>query len=367
MTEKIRNFIKKEIVFCISFIAAVISAFFVKPSAEYIGYINFSVLALLFCLMAAIEGLKQSGVFSLTASWLVNSANGMRKLYIILITLCFFSSMFITNDVALIAFVPLTIILMKEYKSDLIKTIAGETIAANLGSMLTPLGNPQNLFIYENSGMNLLEFTIIMLPLSAISYILLLISSLMISKQALQPNSEHISFDKKSSAVYGILFLICLLTVLHIVPYGICTAIILITLLIYNRKVLANVDYILLLTFVCFFIFSGNLAAIPQAEKIISAILENNTLAASFLISQIISNVPCTILLYPFCNDIKALMFGVGVGGLGTPVASLASLISYKIYANSDEAKGGKYLLVFMGMCIAFLIILLPSAYFLLK
>ena len=367
MTEKIRNFIKKEIVFCISFIAAIISAFFVKPSAEYIGYINFSVLAILFCLMAAIEGLKQSGIFAIAASWLVNSANSLRKLYLILITLCFFSSMFITNDVALIAFVPLTIILMKDYKSDLIKTIAGETIAANLGSMLTPLGNPQNLFIYENSGMNLFQFIIIILPLSAISYILLCISSLMISKQSLQPDSEHTDFDKKGSIVYGILFLMCLLTVLHIVSYSVCTAIILITLLIYNRKVLANVDYMLLLTFVCFFIFSGNLAAIPQAEKIISGILQNNTLAASFLISQIISNVPCTILLYPFCTDINALMFGVGIGGLGTPVASLASLISYKIYANSDGAKGGKYLYVFTILCIVFLIILFPTAYILVK
>lgn len=364
--KKIKEFIKKETVFCISFIAALISAFFVTPSAEYIGYINFSVLALLFCLMAAIEGLKQSGVFTLTAAKLITSANGLRKLYIILITLCFFSSMFITNDVALIAFVPLTIILMKEHKSDLIKTIAGETIASNLGSMLTPLGNPQNLFIYEKSGMNPLQFILTMLPLSAVSYILLLISSLIISKESLSPESKKTEIDKKGSLIYGILFGLCLLTVMHILPYYICTAIIIITLLIFNRKVLANVDYILLLTFVCFFIFSGNLAAIPQAKTLISEILENNTLTASFLISQVISNVPCTILLYPFCTDIKALLYGVGIGGLGTPVASLASLISYKIYANSDDSKSGKYFAVFIIMCIAFLIILYPTALILL-
>lgn len=366
MIEKLGKFIKKEIVFCISFIVAVISMFIIPPSKDYISYINFSVLALLFCLMSAIEGLKQSGIFSLTASALLKYAKDLRKLCFILVTLCFFSSMFITNDVALIAFVPLTVMLMKDYGKDLLKTVALETVSANLGSMLTPLGNPQNLFIYEKSGMNPIEFVLTMLPIAGVSFVMLSISTLIVSKKPIEKPTNNIEFDKKGSIICGILFLMCILTVFHIIPYAICTAIIIVSLLIYRKEILMKVDYMLLLTFVCFFIFSGNLSAMPQIQQFFSDILKEHTLEASLLCSQVISNVPATVLLYPFCTDIKALLYGVDIGGLGTPVASLASLISYRIYITAKNAQGGKYLAVFMLICIIFLAVLYPFARFIL-
>ena len=366
MIKKVSNFIKKETVFCISLVVAVISMFIIPPSSSYIGYINFSVLALLFCLMSAIEGLKQSGIFSLTASALLKYAKDLRKLCFILITLCFFSSMLITNDVALIAFVPLTVMLMKDYKKDLLKTVALETVSANLGSMLTPLGNPQNLFIYEKSGMKPVEFLLTMLPVAIISFVMLSVSTLIVSKKPIEKPNTDIEFDRKGSIICGILFLMCILTVLHVIPYAICTAVIIVSLLIYRKKILMKVDYMLLLTFVCFFIFSGNLSAMPQIQQFFSDILKEHTLEASLLCSQVISNVPATVLLYPFCTDIKALLYGVDIGGLGTPVASLASLISYRIYITSEGAKGGKYLAVFMLICVIFLAVLYPSAKFIL-
>lgn len=358
MLLKLKSFIKKEKVFCIAFSAALLSAFIVKPSADYIGYINFSVLMLLFCLMSVTEGLKQCGILSEISYFLVKSAGNLRKLCFVLMTLCFILSMFITNDVALLTFVPLTLMITSDYKSESIKIIVIETIAANLGSMLTPIGNPQNLFIYENSGMNAFEFIKLMLPVSAISYAMLVIAVFSVKKTALKAETEKITADKRSGIIYGILFILCILTVFHLVSYYICTIAVAAVLLIYNRKIFADVDYILLLTFVCFFIFSGNLAAVPQAEKLISGLLEKNTMATAVICSQVISNVPSSILLYPFCTDIRSLLYGVDIGGLGTPVASLASLISYKIYSQSENSSGGKYMALFMIGNLIFLALL---------
>lgn len=362
MLLKLKSFIKKEKVFCIAFFAALLSAFIVKPSADYIGYINFSVLMLLFCLMSVTEGLKQCGILSEISYFLVKSAGNLRKLCFVLMTLCFILSMFITNDVALLTFVPLTLMITSDYKSESIKIIVIETIAANLGSMLTPIGNPQNLFIYENSGMNAFEFIKLMLPVSAISYAMLVIAVFSVKKTALKAETEKITADKRSGIIYGILFILCILTVFHLVSYYICTIAVAAVILIYNRKILADVDYILLLTFVCFFIFSGNLAAVPQAEKLISGLLEKNTMGTAVICSQVISNVPSSILLYPFCTDIRALLYGVDIGGLGTPVASLASLISYKIYSQSENSSGGKYMALFMIGNLIFLALLYIAA-----
>lgn len=361
-TEKIIKFIKKEAVFCTAFLAAVISSFIVPPSKEYIGYINFSVLALLFCLMTTVEGFKQNGILSFVANKLAGYAKDMRMLCLVLTSLCFFASMLMTNDVSLIAFVPITVLLMEKSRKNLLITVVIETLAANLGSMLTPIGNPQNLFIYERSGMNAGKFILTMLPLTVLSYIMICLCCFLVKKENVEKIKNIASPDKKGGIICSVLFIICILTVLHIIPYILCIAIVAAVFLIYKRNILLKTDYMLLLTFVCFFIFSGNISNIPWAKNFLSGLLEKHTLETSLLCSQIISNVPATVLLYPFCENIKQLLYGVDIGGLGTPVASLASLISYRIYISSKNAKSGKYLFVFTVLNIIFLAVLYAAA-----
>lgn len=381
MFTKVKDFFKKETVCCIAFLLAVVSMFFIPPSVNYFSYIDFRVLALLFSLMAVVRGFSSIGVFTRLGTLLLTHVHSLRMLSALFIFLCFFFSMLITNDVALITFVPFTILVlsMAEQKKFLIPVIVLETIAANLGSMLTPLGNPQNLYLYTISGLSLWDFIRIMLPYSFVSAILLLIFILFLPKDTVSTataantaNSTNTVTASNTSNViceavkarknprilftaYLILFLLCLLTVLHILPYQIMFLLVLTGFLLLDYRVLKDVDYFLLLTFLCFFIFIGNMKQISLVHELISKLLVHHEVLMGIGASQIISNVPAAILLSGFTDDYSALLIGVNLGGLGTLIASLASLISFKFYTNSNGSDTRRFLGIFTLYNVIFL------------
>lgn len=381
MYTKVKELFQKETVCCIAFLLAVISMCFVVPSKNYISYIDFRVLALLFCLMAVVRGFSSIGVFTRLGTMLLTHVHSLRMLSALFIFLCFFFSMLITNDVALITFVPFTILVlsMAEQKKFLIPVIVLETIAANLGSMLTPLGNPQNLYLYTISGLSIGAFVRIMLPYSFVSAILLLIFILFLPKDTVSTataantaNSTNTVTASNTSNViceavkarknpqilftaYLILFLLCLLTVLHILPYQIMFLLVLTGFLLLDYRVLKDVDYFLLLTFLCFFIFIGNMKQISLVHELISKLLVHHEVLMGIGASQIISNVPAAILLSGFTDDYSALLIGVNLGGLGTLIASLASLISFKFYTNSNGSDTRRFLGIFTLYNVIFL------------
>lgn len=381
MFTKVKDFFKKETVCCIAFLLAVVSMFFIPPSVNYFSYIDFRVLALLFSLMAVVRGFSSIGVFTRLGTLLLTHVHSLRMLSALFIFLCFFFSMLITNDVALITFVPFTILVlsMAEQKKFLIPVIVLETIAANLGSMLTPLGNPQNLYLYTISGLSIGAFVRIMLPYSFVSAILLLIFILFLPKDTVSTataantaNSTNTVTASNTSNViceavkarknprilftaYLILFLLCLLTVLHILPYQIMFLLVLTGFLLLDYRVLKDVDYFLLLTFLCFFIFIGNMKQISLVHELISELLVHHEVLMGIGASQIISNVSAAILLSGFTDDYSALLIGVNLGGLGTLIASLASLISFKFYANSNGSDTRRFLGIFTLYNVIFL------------
>ena len=332
---KIFTFLKKkEIVLTVSFVLAIISMIFVTPNEKYFDYIDFRTLGLLFSLMTVMAGFNKMGVFKVIAEYLLNKVNTMRSVTLSLVLLCFFSSMIITNDVALITFVPFTIVLLKlaDKQSRAIYVVTLETIAANLGSMLTPIGNPQNLYLFSAYNMNISDFFKTILPYALISLVMLVCCSLFSGKSPIvyNGNREELNFDKRLIAMYIALFAIALLSVFRVLNYLILLAVVIVFVLIFDRKVLLKVDYSLLFTFIFLFLFIGNLGNISQINGWLSSVVNGNEVPVGVFASQVFSNVPATILLSGFTNNATDLMIGVNIGGLGTLIASMASLISFK-------------------------------------
>ena len=355
---KIFTFLKKEIVLTVSFVLAIISMIFVTPNEKYFDYIDFRTLGLLFSLMTVMAGFNKMGVFKVIAEYLLNKVNTMRGVTLSLVLLCFFSSMIITNDVALITFVPFTIVLLKlaDKQSRAIYVVTLETIAANLGSMLTPIGNPQNLYLFPAYNMNISDFFKTILPYALISLVMLVCCSLFSGKSPIvyNENREELNFDKRLIAMYIALFAIALLSVFRVLNYLILLAVVIVFVLIFDRKVLLKVDYSLLFTFIFLFVFIGNLGNISQINGWLSSIVNGNEVPVGVLASQVFSNVPATILLSGFTNNATDLMIGVNIGGLGTLIASMASLISFK-FIQKENVSIAKYFGLFTLFNVLFL------------
>lgn len=360
------NFIKKEAVLCISLVCAVVTMFFVPPDMEYIGYIDLHVLSLLLCLMAVVSGFQACGIFRCLTYEILRKTKSGRLLGLILVLLPFFISMLVTNDVALLVFVPFTIGLLGQMKCEksIVSVLVLQTVAANLGSMATPVGNPQNLFLYSEFSLSAGEFFGAMLPLTAISLVVLSLASLPVLPKSLPTISltqEKINEPKKL-IIYAVLFIICLLTVFRVLHFGIMLGVVVVALAVIDRKILLKPDYALLATFVCFFIVSGNLGRVEAVNTFLQSLLQKNTLLTAAGASQIISNVPAAVLLSGFTSEWKPLLEGVNIGGLGTPIASLASLITLKLYLHSQNANAGKFMLVFLAANVVGLAVLLGVA-----
>lgn len=346
----IRAFIRREPVLVIAALAAVISCFFVPPDAAYWKYIDFRTLALLYCLMTVIAGLRGAGLFAHLAHTLCRRAGSVRAMGGVLVLMSFVSSMLITNDVALLTFVPFAVVVlgMAGRPKELIYIVVLQTAAANLGSMLTPVGNPQNLYLYSYYGLGFGAFLSVTFPVWALSLGLILAACVLLPKQRLEAFlGEEPGVDKQRLWLYAALFAVCLLVVLRVIGWPVMLAAVLAALLVFDRRILLQADFMLLLTFLAFFVFAGNLARLEAVDALLRRLIAGHELASGILASQVISNVPAALLLSGFTDNARALILGVNIGGLGTPIASLASLISMKLYSHSEHAHTGRYLMVF--------------------
>lgn len=368
-------FLKNETVLCVSFLLAVLSAFVIKPDMLYLTYPDYRTIALLFCLMIIVAGFQSLGIFRMLGHFLITRAGSIRGLSVVMIFLCFFSSMVITNDVTLITFVPFTILVlrMSGRVERILKLVVLETIAANLGSMATPIGNPQNLYLYSISDLTAGEFMQAVLPYAGLSLILLVIVVFVGKDEPLldvsvkdEPEKRA---EKKAGRVLGqampllLLLILCLLVVFRILPYQPVLICVILVILVIKRKLYLSVDYFLLLTFLCFFVFIGNMKRIPQVSEFLVSAVQGRELLAGILTSQIISNVPAAILLSGFSSDYSALLTGVNLGGLGTLIASLASLISFKFFVKEYPDKKVAFLKVFTIWNLLFLLVLAAEAF----
>ena len=483
----ILEFIKKEPILTVATVLAIISCFFVTPGREYLSYINWRTLILLFCLMAVVAGFAKAGVFRYISRKLSQRMKDTRRLSVGFMLLCFLLSMFVTNDVALVTVVPLTLLTMMGCSEKAkIQTLVQETIAANLGSMLTPFGNPQNLYLTSYYGIGMGEFLRLMLPYTGVALVILLLQTLISPKEGLGGRAREAGTPEEGASeagvlegrvkeagipergaseagipeerakgaetpegeareaaipergareaeipegrakgagtpereareagipergaseaaipegknreaaslyesgenltgkdemyeealrekllrskgrlvsilLYGILFIVSMFSVARILDYRILFGIILITILVYDRSVLRNVNYTLLLTFVSFFVLIGNLGAMTQIQAALTQMIEGRELLTAILSSQIISNVPAAVLLSGFTDQGKALIVGTDLGGLGTLIASMASIITFQLYSLESGAKKGKYLLTFTLWNVIDLVIL---------
>ena len=360
---KIKEFLKKETVLCIAALCAAATMLLVPPDREYLHYIDWRVLCLLLCLMAVVAGFKSLGAFDWLTYQLLRRIKSGRVLGVTLVQLPFFCSMLVTNDVALIVFVPFTLALLESLgcAGSMIPVIVLQTVAANLGSMATPVGNPQNLYLYAAYSLEAGEFFSVVLPLTLVSLAGLTVASLPVLPRALpeQKLEEARILSARRMGIYAGLFVLCLLTVFRIVPYPVTTAVVVAALFLADKKLLKEIDFMLLLTFVCFFVVSENLGRVEAVREFLQSLLEKSTLLTAVGASQVISNVPAAVLLSAFTNEWRELLAGVNIGGLGTPIASLASLITMKLYLLWPGAKIGKFLLWFTAVNVAGLVILL--------
>lgn len=360
--KSIVKFFNKETVLCISGILAMISCFIVPPSAAYSGYIDLHVLILLFCLMLVVAGIRQTGAFTVICEMLLKKFHSIKMVGLVLVLLSFFMSMLLTNDVTLVTIVPFTLLMFekimgeKKTRAEIVLLVL-ETAAANLGSMLTPMGNPQNLYLYTKFNLSLSEFFGIIFPYSALSLIMLICSVFLFlpKLQTKKPSVKTKMQGQLKPIIFVILFVVNMLTILRILDDKILLLIVVAAVLIVDRKLFLQADYSLLLTFVFFFIFVGNLGSIPILYESLQRIFKGNEVGISVLLSQIISNVPAAILLSGLSDNTNALIIGTNLGGLGTLIASMASLITYKFYAGARDSSPKKYILVFTIFNVCYL------------
>lgn len=369
MMHKIIEFVKKETILVVATLLAIMSAFFVPPSSTYLSYIDWRVLGILLSLMIVMAGLQKNGLFDEIGLRLLQHTKNTAQLVGVLVFLCFFSSMLITNDVALLTFVPFAVLILQKCRQErlMVLVLILQTIAANLGSMLTPIGNPQNLYLYNLSGMKMGKFISVMMPYTVLSGMLLLIVIFVLSarKQKISVDECLIRERKrlcKEDILYLILFVFSLLAVMRVLPYYLVLAIVLISVFVMDRDVFAKVDYCLLLTFISFFVFTGNMGSFPEIRDALQNLVAGRELGIGILTSQVISNVPAALLLSGFTRNYDSLLLGVNIGGLGTLIASMASLISYKIYTHHYNRTKGIYLLWFTVANLLFLAVLLLAA-----
>ena len=404
----VREIVRKDPVLVVAIVLAIISCAAVPPDAAYAEYVDLRTIGMLFSLMTIMAGLSRLGVFRIACRHLLSAVRGPRRLALTLTLLAFFSSMLITNDVALVTFVPFALLALRTLDSPrhACFTVVMMTIAANLGSMLTPIGNPQNLYLYSTSHMALIDFLLLMLPYAAAALVLLVGAIAFFGRipehakekaarsvDAGNPASSSEDGSADSPATCGeadnaasatdanetpqlasdaddpapsplcvlpwaALFVLALLSVAHILPYQAIVAVTIVVALAADRRALLHVDYALLFTFIAFFVFVGNVGRIEVVSAALAQLIDGHELAVSVIASQVLSNVPAAILLSGFTSNFAALIVGTNLGGLGTLIASMASLISYKQVTLVLPREKGRYFMLFTVWNIAFLAVL---------
>lgn len=362
IAKPVAAFVRKNTVMVIAFFAAAMTTIFVPIDAQYIGYFDFKTLTCLFCVLAVVCALKDIRFFYMLARRIVHLFRNARLSILALVYITFIGSMLIANDMALLTFLPLGYLVLTTTGKEKYMpfTFIMQNIAANLGGMLTPFGNPQNLYLYTKFSIPNAEFVSIMAPHFTLAVALITASCLIFVKpDALEVPDEEISLPPLRTTLYLALFALAIAIVFRGIPYWIGLVVIPLVLLFADRKALLEVDYPLLLTFVFFFIFAGNMGRIDAVRSFFSSLLEKDTLTFSTLSCQFISNVPSAILLSQFTDNYRALLVGVNIGGVGTLIASLASLITFREYVKHNPGKAGSYIAQFSAFNFSFLFVLL--------
>ena len=358
---KIGSFVKKNAVLCVAIVAAIITSFIVPPNKAYLDYFDWKTLTCLFCVLAVVCALKNIHFFTVLAEKIVALFKNARASVLALAYITFLGSMLIANDMALLTFLPLGyFVLSSTGKTKYMAfTFIMQNIAANLGGMLTPFGNPQNLYLYSQFNIPTGEFVATMLPPFLISVALITLCCLVfVKKEPLEIETKQIALPKWRTVIYALLFTLSIVIVFRIIPFWIGLIVIPIALFFMDRKALKDVDYGLLFTFVAFFIFSGNMSNISFVQNLFEGLLNKNTLLVSICSCQVISNVPSAILLSKFTGNYTELLLGVNIGGVGTLISSLASLITFREYSSHNPDKVTRYILQFSAFNFAFLFIL---------
>ena len=359
-------FLKKNVVMVVAFLAAAVTSVLVPPDVEYLGYFDIKTLTCLFCVLAVVCALGNIRFFYMLARKIIMYCSTTRASILALVYITFLGSMLIANDMALLTFLPLGYLVLSTSGKNryMAFTFIMQNIAANLGGMLTPFGNPQNLYLYSRFNIPTGEFVSIMAAPFLVAVVLITVCCLFVKSEPLQAKDEDIPMPKGRTAVYLALFALAIAIVFRGIPYWIGLAVIPVSMWFLDRKALKQVDYPLLLTFVFFFIFAGNMARIPQVRQLFSRLLEMNTLVFSVLSCQVISNVPSAILLSQFTENYRELLIGVNIGGVGTLIASLASLITFREYTKHDAKGTRSYVLLFSAYNFGFLLIMVTLFYF---
>lgn len=366
LVEKLLAFIRKNVVLCVAIVLAVTTSCIVPPDAQYADYFDWKTLTCLFCTLAVVCALKNIKFFTILARKIVDCTGNLRVATVALVYITFLGSMLISNDMALLTFLPLGFFVLTSTGKEkyMAFVFIMQNIAANLGGMLTPFGNPQNLYLYSKFNIPTGEFMQIMLLPFLASIALITICCLFMPKDRLAITEPcPYKLPLKRTAIYLVLFALAIIVVFRFIPYWIGLIVIPIALFFLDKQALRQVDYGLLLTFFCFFIFAGNMARIPAVSQLFSSLLEKNTLLFSILSCQIISNVPSAILLSQFTMDYPALLIGVNIGGTGTLIASLASLITFREYTAHNPGKSGHYLFLFTLFNVGFVVVLTALSY----
>ncbi len=365
--EAVLAWIRKNVVLCIAAALAITTSCIVVPDAQYASYFDWKTLSCLFTVLAVVCALKNIRFFTYLAKKIVICTGNLRTASLALVYITFIGSMLIANDMALLTFLPLGYFVLSTTgkEAHMAPVFILQNIAANLGGMLTPFGNPQNLYLYSYFSIPTGEFMRIMLPAFLLAILLITVCCLMLPREKIALSEQATERpNPRRTILYLVLFALSIVSVFRVMPYQIALILIPLVLFFADRRALRAVDYPLLLTFVCFFIFAGNMARIPQVSALLSSLLEKNPLLVSAASCQIISNVPSAILLSHFTTDYQSLLLGVNIGGAGTLIASLASLITFREYTAHNPGKAGKYILQFSLYNFAFLAILLVFSSF---
>jgi len=355
-------FLQENTVFCIALAAAGITSILVPPDAQYLSYFDFKTLTCLFCVLAVVCALRNIRFFTCLARGIVKRFSTLRSASIALIVITFIGSMLIANDMALLTFLPLGYLVLSETHKEqhMAFVFIMQNIAANLGGMLTPFGNPQNLYLYSFYNIPTAEFTAIMAPPFIAAVIMILLACLVLPREPLSLTyRDEIHLPVKRTAGYLVLFALSIVIVFRFIPYVVGLIVIPAVLFWADREALKKVDYPLLGTFCAFFVFAGNMSRIPAVRTLFEGLLEKNTMLISALSCQCISNVPSAILLSQFTDNYRELLWGVNIGGAGTLIASLASMITFREYVKHNPGKTGRYLGLFTLINLIFLVSLL--------
>lgn len=363
--ESIRDFLKTDPVFSISFILALFSCIFSYPR---IDYINFEVLVCLFNLMIVIKAFEELRLLDWFAVSIINRCTNSRKVSLVIILLSFFASMVITNDIALLTLVPLTLIISRKSEMNVLVTVILQTLAANIGSSLTPVGNPQNLYIFSYYKLTAAQFFTPVALFAVLGLTWLYLLNFNNPRIELDLALEPIEVkNRKKVMIWAVLFGVIILSVFNVISYQLVLLLTIAVTFSINKKLLGKVDYLLLATFICFFVFIGNISSVPVIVSFIKRCLNNAeyTYFSSIVLSQVVSNVPCAVLLSQFTPYWKELLIGVNIGGMGTIIASLASVISYKLFIKENPGNSGKYIAKFSVYNLLSLIVFTLVNYFL--